>query len=586
MLLAGKKWLFALIFLAFFLLGAHAQMQDSDNDSIPDEQELADGTNPNDAQSNLLQLRVEGLAAVGEKVEISLWHPSLGTIEGVDFSVEAIGYEKEFPSSSIVEYEVVKSGLHTVRAKKGAFSVHTEFIPVCKTELASFGGFSSQFRLMLYFLSLAIGVLGFTAFRRLLETMGPDYPPAQFPVFFSAYFGFSLSLISLFLSLSLEIIPAMFTDLVLVLLLVASVRFLKGKEKMGKGKAGTKTHEFFSILPFPAERFFGKVAPHKRRAMEMEKMKRQISKKVERFRIASSAQQPGSRQHALDMAREGVSSLNSYLLSLVGAKKPPEEEEEVKKTPQQIVEERRIESMIQDIEEQLLKEDKEGGKVAEEGEAAPEKKPKILSRLKLPKAPRLIGKFIQTEESAKKADYNTVIELQDELGNPLDAKKPEFFVLGKKVKSAGTEKNKAFFKLKPGNHPMFVRLLGFLDLQIELSVSKTPSSFSAKMSHDLVISVTDAEDKPLDDAFINITTGNKKVVDIHSNFIWKTPAPEGAPQGTAFIPVNPLHLKGKMLSIKAVKANYSKKELLIPSNRVSSAEQLKKTISLERIVKA
>jgi len=484
-------------------------------------------------------------------------------------------------SAGFADYSITKSGLHEISAVHGDFSVKSSFVPSCREEVVSFGGFSLQLQLMVLFLSLVICTLGFTAFFSLLETIDPDYPLRQYPFFFSAFFAAALLIISFLLSLRLPVIASMSFDFVLIALLVLLVRYLKGKRKVeDKGRA-IEALSFLKLLPDSFDGIFGRIIPHRAREQEMEKVKRQISKRVERFRIAGTEKRPEGKQHALEMAKDAISSFNSYLLVLTGSKKPEEPEKaEVKKSPQQIVEERRVETMIADIGDQLSRDGMAEGQ---------EEKPKEAAKGKVAEKVAFISRLIERIPALKKtgiaAKPNISIELFDELGNALKAKKAEFYLEGKKVRPVKIDGGKASFKLKKGKRKFYVRLLGFVDFPAELDVGEKASSTKAKLPHGVMLSVADAKGNPLDDAFINIVSGKKKAVDINAEFIWKTPCPKGAPSGTALIPLNPLKLPGKMLSVKIVKANYSKKEILIPSQRVSSAEQLKKAVELEKIVK-
>ncbi len=583
------KQLIALFVFLVIIVSVTAQETDSDNDGIPDKQELIDGTNPHDASSNKIELVIVGTKAIGETIEIFLQHPALGKIKNVQFTITVKeGSEGSISMNSsnagFVEFTISKPGLHEIIAKKGSFSIHSYFIPACKLELAPIAGFSFQLQLMVFFLSIVIAALGFSAFFNLLETIDPEYPLRQYPFFFSAFFGVSLFIISFLISLRVSIINSLLFDFVLIVLLVLLIRYLKGKRKIEDKGTAIEALSFLKLLPDFFDRALGRISKSKARQLEMEKMKKQISKKVEKFKTVSTEEKRFKKQHVLEMASESIASFNKYLLLLVGSKKPVMQNKaiEPKKSVQEIVKERKIETMISDIFDQLSSEP-----LPEQAQAKKKEKPK--TEKKAVSKPGFFPSFLARLSLLKKtgitAPPNVLIELFDCFGNELKAKEAQFFLEGKKIKPVKIDNNRAFFKLKKGRRRFHVRLLGFVDLPLELNVEGSSINVRAELMHDVRLLIVDSAGNPLDDAFINISSGKKKAVDVNSEFIWKTPHPTGAPSGTALIALNPLKLPGKMLSIKIVKANYSKKEILIPAKRVSSAEQLKKTIELERIVK-
>lgn len=593
---------FTLLFLVLFSLGVFAQAIDSDQDNVSDEQELIDGTDPQNPEDNLLDIRIDGSLVVGSTVNLFLVHPSLGRIKNTDFTF-FFGESKQSlnsGSSGAVSFTIASAGRHLVKVKKNAFSRSIEFYPECAVLLPAIAEFSSAIDVLALFVSLIIAMLSFAGFKKLLFATEADYPLRKHPTIVPAYVGVSAFVMMVYIYQSLGQMLGMIALFfcLFFLLLVLWIFKVKGLIKpVPEQVLPKKTKRAIKGIAFPTllfaaivERLRGrkkeKAAEARGKLREMMELKRDISESIGRFEEAKKrtieAREKKRKQEAMDELRAEVASFNQYIKRLFGLKKkevkPVKTERE--KSLAELREEKRLKIMVEDLLDQMAREmdmkELPEVEVKEEG-AKPKKKNDIVKKI--------ISIFIgEKKQAVEKA--NVEISLFDEFDNPLQASKAEFFVGGKKVKPVYIKGNSAGFWLREGEHQIFVRMLGFVDSFLELEAVKEKRSFKARLVADLKLIITDEKGKHLRDAFVNIVDENgKKVEDSLQNIIWRSPTPSNAPDGIIAIPLNPKDLSFNSLKIKVVRANYSLKEIIIPTNRISTQKVFEKTVSLEEITK-
>ena len=604
MVLGMARGMLALLLLLLFVPAAFGEVLDSDNDNVSDTQELIDGTDPNNAEFSLLEVRIEGSLVVGGKIEASLVHPALGRIKHVDFTLVSRSDRRPLNSgpSGVVGFPISSAGRHLLEARKGAFSRSVEFYPECAVFAQPVAELSQYIFLLSVFLSAVISALTYTGFRRLLLATEADYPLRKYPVIVPAYVGASLFVIMLWLCWvlgQLRGMIALFLCLVVLLVVLWAFRakgMLKQLPKKPLPKKAGKAVKGLVFIPLLfaalAEKLKGrkKAKPEKDAKMsEMLNLKRDISESIARVEEAkkksASAGEKRLKQEALNELSEEVNSFNTYVKRMLGlkGKKVDVKKVEREKSLSELRKEKRQKIMAEDLLDQMARE----MDVFElpEGEAEPEKgKEKKRGRA----AEKLSAIFIGKKKGKKleMAGANVEIAVSDEFGNPLDASMAEFFKEGKKIQPVFLEKNIAGFKLKEGEHQLFIRVMGFTDSFLEIEASKEKRSFKAALLAGLKLVITDEKDAMLKDAFVTIVDEHgKKVEDSLKNVIWRSPRPGNAPDGVIAIPLNPKALSFESFKVRVVRANYSQKEEIVQTSRISTQKVFEKKVQLERIKK-
>ena len=588
-----------IVLLAFFLLfSGFVYAVDSDNDSVSDDQELRDKTDPNDPNSNLLELRIEGERVVGNTIELSLVHPALGRIKNVDFSF-FYGNNKQSPNSGstgAVRFYIVNAGRHLVKAEIGAFSREFEFYPVCAVEVPVIAEFSWLVDFMGVFVAFVIGALSFAGFRKLLNATDADYFWRKHPLFITGYFGFALFVISVYafqLLGRLTGLIALFVLLVVLLLVLwlfksqGLLKYVPDKPLSSKAKRALKGIGFPALIAASAAELFAakKITPATK-VDEMMVLREDITDGIDRVNRAKAAsfeaKSRNEKQAALRELGREVGSFNSFLTRFGGLKKSePVVVVTVKdKSLEELRTEKRSKLMIEDLLAQMAREVNvyELPDEIEEVQALAEKKKRSVFGV--------LKEIFIGESKYPKDKANFDLLLFDFFGNPLPVKKAVFFVSGKTIKPLFSKGNLAAFQLTQGDHQVFVRLFGFIDSVVEASVSKEKTASEAKLSADFVLKLTDSEGKPLNDAFVNILgSNNVKIEDALGNVIWKSPFPANAPAGTIAVPIDPSNMHFDSFKAKVIHAGYVLKEVIVPANRISTQKALEKKVSLEMLAK-
>ncbi|MFH1234372.1 MAG: hypothetical protein V1493_02060 [Candidatus Diapherotrites archaeon] len=596
----GKVWALVLLFMLFCPI-ALAQVLDSDNDNVSDTQEALDGTDPNNAADNLLEIRVDGALAVGNTIKVSLTHPSLGNVKDVAF-VFSFG-ESRMPMNSgpsgAVSFQISSAGRHLVEAQKGAFSRSHEFYPGCSVQVPVLASLSSPIGLLALFVSLVIAVLSFAGFRRLLLATEADYPLKKHATIVPAYVGAAAFLIAFSLYNSLGQLFGMAALFCFLCILLFSIWLLKETGIMKPVREKTlpkKAKHVIEGFAFPtliAAVFFEKFRAKKAKPAvregnlaEIMELKEGISDSLGRFDEAkkktAEAKEPAARQEAMDELRNEISALNHYLKRLLGFKeKSPEPvKTERQKSLTDLREEKRAQIMVEDLLDQMAKE----MNLKELPDFAPVDAGKKKKAAAKGIAGLLAAIFIGGKKEPSEENANIVLSLFDEFGNPLQVLNAEFFIGSKKTEPLIAKENTAFFRLKEGEHQLLVRVLGFVDGFLEIEAAKEKRTLQANLLSDLKLTIQDEKGESLREAFINIVDENgKRVEDVLQNIIWRTPTPSNAPDGVVSIPLNPKKLAFESLRVKIVRANYSLKEIIIPASRISTQKALQKTVSLEKL---
>ncbi|MEM0360145.1 MAG: thrombospondin type 3 repeat-containing protein [Candidatus Diapherotrites archaeon] len=597
----ARFFVFILLFALFFST-VFAQLIDSDNDGVSDAQEAIDGTDASNAASNRLEIRVEGDLVVGNTINVSLVHPLLGNIKNADFVFLSGGNRSEMNSgaSGTVRFEISSAGMLVIEARKGDFFLSREFYPACSVQAPIMVALLLPITLLSFFAIIVIVVLSFAGFKRLLIATESDYPLKKHAFPISLYVGFSCGLIAFFLYNALGTLLGMIVLFFMILLLLVSIWLLRegGFIKPVREKPlPKKARQAVKSLAFPTlliAAFLEKIG-RKRKQPETEKnqfseiweLKEGIAESLDRFEDAkkktAEAKDQVARQEAMTELKNEVFALNNYFKRLLGFKEPKIEpvKAERQKTLAELREEKRIQIMVDDLLDQMAKELnlKELPDVAPPKPREGKKTAKGLTGL-------LYAIFIGGKKEPSAENANVEINLFDEFGNPLQAENAEFFVEGKKTEPLLVKENTAFFKLKAGEHQVFVRLLGFADNFLELRVEKEKRSFKANLLADLRLTIKDEKGESLRDAFVNIVDDKgKRVEDVLQNIIWRTPTPSNAPDGVVAIPLNPKELRSESIHVKIVRAQYALKEIIIPASRISTQKVLEKTVSLEKLQK-
>jgi len=588
-----------IVLLAFFLLFAGLSWAaDSDNDSVSDDQESIDGTDPGDPNSNLLELRIEGDRIVGSSIELSLVHPALGRIKNVEFSF-FYGNNKQSPNSGstgAVQFIIVNAGRHLVRVKTGAFSREFEFYPACAVAIPVIAEFSWLVDFMGFFVAFVIGALSFAGFRKLLNATDSDYFWRKHPLFVTGYFGLALFVISVYFYQLLGRLTGLIVLLVLLVVLLVVLWLLRSRgllKPVPDKPLSRKAKRALKGVGFPAlivaslvELFVAKKKVPVTKVDEMLALREDITDSIGRVNQAKAAsfeaKSRSEKQVALKELSREVGAFNSFLMRFGGLKKsgPVAVAITKDKSLEDLRKEKRSKLMVEDLIDQMAKEvnvrelpdEPEGVK-----EPVEKKKGSVFGVLK----------SIFIGDSKYPIDkVNLDLRLFDSFGNPLPAIKAEFFVSGKKTRPLFSKDNLAAFQLMRGDLQVFVRMLGFIDSIAEVSVSKEKTASEVKLSADFVLNLTDGEGKPLNDAFVNILgNNNMKIEDTFGNAIWKSPFPSNAPAGTIAVPIDPTNLHFDSFKAKVVRAGYVLKEVIVPANRISTQKALEKKVSLEMLAK-
>ena len=584
----------AALLLILITIASHCSaLIDSDNDLVPDEQEIKDGTDPEDASDNALFLNVSGNIAVGNTVTLSVEHRVLGKIPDIDFIIKTKAKTVNLNSgaSGEVSFKIDEAGIHYITAHKKNFSLTTDIIPKCSYRkkpaaavpfiLLLAGHFTNVVVALVFFLLLSIILRAYlTSSSKLANSFAGI---AAFAVFFAnCSFLFPAERLVLHLSLLLELIAGLFTLWILKVKQVTKRLALRHELAKKRGIKLFKTPAIIfriALLHLKAFLISKRLAVQSKlklkRTMSMRKDVHKVKKKLnEAVMSTAKAKSCEEAQKALHTVREQIENLHENLHKALTMK--AEVAQKGEKSIEELRAERELELMIEDISEQLAQE-LNISELPEEIEPVHEKKSFIaalLSRLK-------------PKPKGAKHEPNICITLSDEYGKALNASKAEFFIGGKRIQPIRTLAERAYFYFTQTVVELYVRYLGFVDSYNMIEPGSALQEIAVRMKPTLVVNVVDESGNPLKDAFVTIVDEkDNKISDVYKNTIWKTPYPNNAEDGTASIPINPAELKSDVLKIRVVRAGYANKEVVIPASRISTEEQLVKIVTLEKIAGA
>jgi len=466
------RFCFLVLLAVVLLLPVVVAELDFDNDGVSNTQEAIDGTDLNDASSNLLEIRVDGPLVTGSKVKISLWHPSTGPKKGVEIVVLSGNGQTPMSSGSsgFAEYTIVAAGRHQVQVSFGSFFSTFEFFPVCKSVLPIADEVSFLVLLMALFVSAIIGVLAYTIYRKILLSTEPDYPLRKHSVFVSGCVGVALFVMMVWLHWwlgSLIGMAVLFAFLVLMIFVLWAFKtqgWLK-RESEGVRPGFSRTAKGIGFVPLMFAALLEKLRLRKKRTgtetpkmQEILELKRDISQSAERIEEAKrrsiNAKEKKSKQEAMDELRTEISSFNKVFKRMLGLKekKMSVEKIERQKSLSELREEKRVKIMAEDLMSQMAHEvdmfELPDFDAVEEEKKAETKKGKLKETL--------IRIFVGKSKKKKKGDANVEIILLDTEKNPLKAEEAEFFISGKKALPVFFSDNRAGFQLKEGEHQLFV----------------------------------------------------------------------------------------------------------------------------------
>jgi flagellar motor protein MotB len=581
-----------IVFILFLIIFTSYRLAliDSDNDLVPDEQEIKDGTDPEDASDNALFLNVSGNIAVGNTITLSVEHKTLGKIPDIDFIIKTKAKTINLNSgaSGEVSFKIEEAGIHYITAHKNNFLLTTDIIPKCGYREKPVAILPFVLLLTSHFTNIVVALIFFLLFSIILRAyltssskLANSFAGAiAFAVFFANYnFLFPAEKLILHLSLLLELIAGLFTLWVLKVKQIPKKLALKHELAKKRSLKLFKTLAImFRIVLLQLQAFLisKKLAVQSKlklkRALSMRKNIHKTKEKLNEAVLSTAkAKSHEEAQKALHAIREQIEKLHESLHKALILKAEVAQKEE--KSIEELRAERELELMIEDISEQLAQE-LNISELPEEIEP-PHEKGNILAAL--------FAKIKPKPKEAKQ-EPNVCLSISDEYGKALNASKAEFFIGGKQIQPIKVLAERACFYFTQTVVELYVRYLGFVDSYNLIEPGSTLQEIKIKMKPTLVVNVVDENGNPLRDAFITIVDEkDNKISDVYKNNIWKTPFPSNAEAGTASIPINPADLKSNILKIRVVRAGFANREVVIPASRISTEEQLVKIITLEKI---
>ncbi|MEM4598467.1 MAG: hypothetical protein QW400_02150 [Candidatus Diapherotrites archaeon] len=568
-----RKTLLCLLLLSI-LFQCYAAI-DSDNDLVPDTQELLDKTDPKNPADNALALKIRGEIAVGKTVFISVEHPELGKMPGIEFSIKSKSKTTNIIStdSGEAEYKIEEAGVHYINAKKGNFYLTQQMIPACGYEQKEQGIVPFAVLLTVNFTNLAVALIYFILLMTLLKayfTSSEDIAAliagfGAFGVFYANY-----SLLMPIIASQRMIVQVYLLVEFLVGLFSINITKTNASKKIAEKESIAPEKKSLSFSGFFASIFARKQTPETRRVSELKKdIARTKARLGNAILEAKAAESKELVQEKMEAITEHIENLQKGLQEAKLMKAETERKES--KTIEDLRAEKELELMIEDI-SKVLASELHISDLPEKIEPVEEKK-SFFSFLKRK------GK----EETKAIEKANVCISLSDAYGQALNASNASFFVGAKEIKPVKVLAEKAYFYFTATVVELYVRYLGYVDAYKMVETSDSLEEIEIKMKHSLLLTITDASGKELRDAFITITDDSgKKIEDIQKNSIWKTPFPTNASDGIAAIALNPANIKSGMLKINVVRAGFKNAEVLMPSSKISTEEQTAKVIMLEK----
>ncbi|MCX8189702.1 MAG: hypothetical protein N3F05_00535 [Candidatus Diapherotrites archaeon] len=565
----------SLCFILFCLLVQCFAEVDSDNDMVPDEHELLDKTDPNNAADNALVLKIRGEIALDKTIFISVEHPDLGKMKGVEFSIKTKSKITNLNSANLgeVEYKIEESGIHYISAKKGNFYLMQYIIPACGYEQKEKSFVPLAVLLTVNFTNIIVALIFFVFFMTLLKAYFTDSEDiaaliAGFGAFSIFYANYSL-LLPILAKERLVVQAYLLVEFLFGLFATNLVKTSAAK-RIAEKEVLAADRKPFSFGGLFANLFIWKRDLKAKKVFEMKKDIAKTKAKLGNAIIeARAAESKEVIQEKMGAISEHIENLQKNLIEAKLMKDEAEKKEA--KTIDDLRTEKELELMIEDI-SKVLASELQISELPEKIEPIEEKKG-FFSFLKLNRR----GELKKLEKA------NVCISLSDVYGQALNASNASFFIGANEVKPVKILAERAYFYFTETVVELYVRYLGYTDAHKMIETSDSMGEVEIKMKHSLLLKITDAAGKELRDVFITITDDSgKKVEDIQKNSIWKTPCPMNASDGTAAIALNPANLRGKMLKVNVVRAGFKNAELLIPSSKISTEEQTIKAIMLER----
>lgn len=592
----SKNGLLLLVLVMLVFLKFAYGVLDADEDLVPDEQERLDGTDPEDARDNALFLNIEGETIVGNTIALSIEHPSLGKIPGIEFSIKSKSkhYRIKSDSNGIAKFKIESAGIHYITASKKNFLLEAHFIPKCKIKektiqlLPMVSLFANIFTgiivaLLTFLIFFSIFSIRFAALKGKRANVFASFIALSVVVaniFFLSRFSAVLIHISLFLETVVCVLVAWFLKAKGIL------RKMLVHEKPGQKQAEMGIFRIFKVLPiwfhiqllrlqefFLAKRLAFESKLHLAR---VSKIKRDVSKSkkglIQAIEATAKEEEKSKLQEHLHRIQAEIERLNQAMHKALAMKRELEQKEE--KTIEEHRAEKELELMLADIADQLARELN-----------VPELPEKIEPTVKKESIfSKLISRFKSIRKARIAREPNICLSIYDEYNKPLDASKAEFYLGGNKIEPIKTVANKAYFYFSRTVVELYTRFLGFVDGYSLIEPGASLQEIEVKLKPTILLNIVDEQGNALKDAFITILDERgAKIEDIYSNSIWKTPFPSNASEGIAAIPINPASLKYATIKIKVVRAGFQSKEVTVPSARITTEAQYAKTIVLERI---
>jgi len=581
------------IALAFLLLLVYCSaLLDSDEDLVPDEQEIKDGTNPDDPNDNALAITITGDVVVGNTVVLSVEHKELGKIPDVDFTIKTKTRTINLNSGAQgeVSFKIEEAGAHYITAQKKRFSMMRYISPICSNDEKNVSMVPFVILLTGHFTNIVVALLAFIVFATLLRSYliksrhiaNLFSGIGAFAIFFANYqFLFPMlptERIIVQLSLLGELLGAISALAVLRMKKLTKKILREETKEAGEKKQGFSVASILQPISMRIRGIFALREAHKDASTKLEKMsalKEEINQTKMKLTGAIAEMQKlehrGKAQEKMHAISQQIEKLHEGLYKAKAMKADVEQKEE--KSIEELRAKRELELMIEDISELLAKE-LQVSELPEASEPAYERR-SFIEKLK--------EKFkTKTKETASKA--NVCLSISDWYGKALNASMAEFFIGNKEIKPSRVVAEKAYFYFPQTVVELYVRYLGFVDSYHMIEPDSELKEIQIKMKPNVLINVVDSDGVPLKDAFITIVDEKEeKIEDIYKNTIWKTPFPNNAEDGTAAISINPATLKASVLKIRVVRAGFANKEVVIASSKISTEEQLAKIITLEKI---